>query len=110
MKSIRVSLIVYFLVLMLLGLGGVSLLAYHSVAESSHDKNANDKHHLQIEFQGREQDIRKDFDEQLVNKARKVAGQLSWPNPIFLPNFLQLTNATVTPMGYLPVITETRFA
>jgi len=41
MKSIRVSLIVYFLSLLLLGLSGVSVLAYRTTAENLRDKEHN---------------------------------------------------------------------
>ena len=51
MKSIRVSLIVYFLSLLLLGLGGVSVLAYRTTADNLHNKEHNGRLFLDADYE-----------------------------------------------------------
>lgn len=110
MKSIRVSLIVYFLSLLVLGLGGVSLLAYRSAADTLHDKEVSNRSHLESEYLTRAQDLNADFDAHLLNKARKLLNRVNRPNQIFLPNMMTVMNAPAVPFGYLNAVTQLRFA
>src|SRR4051794_36457013 len=73
MKSIRTSLIVYFWLLLALGLGAASLLAYRIAAENLRTRQETNRELLETQFRDREQEVRARFDEYLLNKARAVA-------------------------------------
>jgi signal transduction histidine kinase len=73
MKSIRASLIVYFWVLLALGLGGTSILVYRSAAESFRAKQVADRQLLETRFREQEQEENQRFDEHLLTKARFIA-------------------------------------
>jgi signal transduction histidine kinase len=73
MKSIRASLIVYFWVLLALGLGGTSVLVYRSAAESFRAKQVVDRQLLETRFHEQELEEHQRFDEHLLNKARFIA-------------------------------------
>ncbi|MCI0680550.1 MAG: HAMP domain-containing histidine kinase [Gemmataceae bacterium] len=73
MKSIRLSLIVYFLVLLALALGGVSALAYQSAATTLHDKQAGTEDLIWAQFQTRCQDVRAALDRRLLRQAHYLA-------------------------------------
>ena len=79
MKSIRVSLIVYFLSLLLLGLGGVSVLAYRTTAENLRDKEINGKHFLEADFEDNERQLRDEFDRKIHRNARLMVDTLRRP-------------------------------
>src|SRR5256885_1999240 len=79
MKSIRVSLIVYFLALLLLGLGGVSLLAYRTTSDTMRDKEVSGKHYLETEYQTRERDLHEELDDQIRKKANYVIKRMNQP-------------------------------
>jgi heavy metal sensor kinase len=77
MKSIRVSLIVYFLSLLLVGLGGVSVLAYRTTAETLRDKEDNARRYLKSHYDGREEDLHKDLDEAIHRRAKILIANLN---------------------------------
>src|SRR6266404_535799 len=82
MKSIRVSLIVYFLSLLLLGLGGVSVLAYRTTAENLRDKEHNGRLFLDADYHDTERDLRAEYDRKIHRHARLLIDTLSRPpNP-----------------------------
>src|SRR5262245_60556534 len=73
MKSIRASLIVYFWMLLALGLGGASVLAYRIAADSLRTKQEANRQLLEAQFEDRERDEKLRFDDLLLAKARFVA-------------------------------------
>ncbi len=73
MKSIRASLIVYFWLLLALGLGAASLLAYRVAADNLRTRQETNRELLETQFRDREQEVKARFDEYLLNKARAVA-------------------------------------
>lgn len=73
MKSIRLSLIVYFLVLIALALGGVSALAYQTAAKTLQDKQASAEHLIRTQFNARCQDARTTLDRRLLRQAIYLA-------------------------------------
>ena len=73
MKSIRASLIVYFWLLLALGLGTASVLAYRTAADSLREKQEVNRQLLQTQFHDREQESRNRFDERLLNQASYAA-------------------------------------
>ncbi|HEY1380748.1 MAG TPA: HAMP domain-containing sensor histidine kinase [Gemmataceae bacterium] len=76
MKSIRASLIVYFWLLLGLGLGAASLLAYRIAADSLRTKQEVNRELLETRFRDREQQEKARFDDHLLAKARVVAFQV----------------------------------
>ncbi len=107
MKSIRVSLIVYFLSLLLLGLGGVSVLAYRTAADTLRAKEANGRVILELEFESREQDLRKELDDAILRKAKQVILRQSKP-PYRWLNVLPILATPATSMGYLNLAADLR--
>src|SRR5690349_21397686 len=75
MKSIRVSLIVYFCLLLALGLGAASVLVYRSAAGALREKQEVNRKLLQTQCKEREQEEKARFDERLLTKASFVASQ-----------------------------------
>lgn len=108
MKSIRVSLIVYFLALLLLGLGGVSLLAYRTAASTLDDKEANGRLLIETEFQAREKEAREEFDASLLRKARQVVSRQSRPYHVEWLNVLPALGTPAAPFGYLNLAVDLR--
>src|SRR5947207_2344002 len=76
MKSIRASLIVYFWLLLGLGLGGASLLAYRIAADSLRTKQEATRKLLDTQFEDRKREVEARFDDLLLAKARVVASQV----------------------------------
>lgn len=73
MKSIRLSLIVYFLVLIAVALGGVSALAYQTAAKTLQDKQTSTEHLIWAQFTSRCQDARAVLDRRLQRQALYLA-------------------------------------
>jgi len=76
MKSIRASLIVYFWLLLALGLGAASTLAYSSAADSLRGKQEDRRKLLETQFADRIRDEEQRFDDRLLDKAKVVAHQV----------------------------------
>ncbi len=74
MKSIRLSLIVYFLVLLAAALGAVSWLAYQSSAQTLQDKVESQRKFLAAECATRCQEARSALDRRLLQQAQTLAG------------------------------------
>ena len=109
MKSIRVSLIVYFLSLLLVGLGGVSWLAYRTAADTLRTKEASGRMILEREFETREQDLRAELDHTILRKAKQVIAQQSKP-PYRWLNVLPILATPGTSLGYLNIGADLRLA
>jgi signal transduction histidine kinase len=73
MKSIRVSLVVYLLLLLGAAWGGVSWLVYRSAAESLQAKQAANQELNRTLYREREREEHDRFDDQLLAKAQFVA-------------------------------------
>jgi signal transduction histidine kinase len=108
MKSIRVSLIVYFLALLVVSLGGVSLLAYRTAAQTLREKESNSQRLLDAEFQTRELDLRTDFDNALLRKAKLVVARQSRPHRVEWFNVLPILVTPAAPLGYLNLAADLR--
>ncbi|MEI7686242.1 MAG: hypothetical protein WCL32_14555, partial [Planctomycetota bacterium] len=108
MKSIRVSLIVYFLALLVVSLGGVSLLAYRTAAQTLREKESNSQRLLDAEFQTRELDLRTDFDNALLRKAKLVVARQSRPHRVEWFNVLPILVTPAAPLGYLTLAADLR--
>src|SRR5712671_4651329 len=75
MKSIRLSLIVYFLVLIALALGGVSMLVYQTVSSTLKDKQAKTEELLASQFQTQCQEARLALDRKIHLQAQRLASK-----------------------------------
>jgi signal transduction histidine kinase len=73
MRSIRASLIAYFWLLLALGLGTASVLAYRTAAASLREKQQVNRQLLETQFHDREMEEKNRFDERLFTTASMVA-------------------------------------
>ena len=101
MKSIRVSLIVYFLALLVVGLGGVSLLAYRISADTFEHKEASERTLLKNETLARCAESRKEFDDQLVRKAKQIIARYHRPGRVDWTNSMGMLGSALMDHGYI---------
>jgi two-component system, OmpR family, heavy metal sensor histidine kinase CusS len=110
MRSIRISLLVYFFALFALGLGGVCLLTYRIAAATIHDKEISSKRLLETEVRDRTKEIRDGLDQELLRKANLVIARHHRPPRQDVMNALGLLTAPTVPNGLLNVLVEARIA
>jgi two-component system, OmpR family, heavy metal sensor histidine kinase CusS len=72
MRSIRWSLLVYFLVLLALAMGIVSVLVYQRMRETVHDKERTAEQLLVKQHETQRQDVNDKLDEKLLDRARTL--------------------------------------
>src|SRR5947207_12150186 len=75
MRSIRLSLIVYFLVLIAVALGGVSWLAYQTAATTLHDKQASTERLIETQFQEQCKEVRATLDRRIFRQAQLLGSK-----------------------------------
>jgi heavy metal sensor kinase len=75
MNSIRLSLIVYFLVLIAMALGGVSMLVYQTVSITLKDKQAKTQELLDTQFQAQCHQARLALDRKIHLQAQRLASK-----------------------------------
>ena len=75
MKSIRLSLIVYFLVLLAAALGTVSYFFYQGMSEALLAKEKSKQELLTTQHKNKCEAIKADLDKQLLSQAQHLAGQ-----------------------------------
>ena len=73
MKSIRLSLVVYFLALIAAALGGVSALAYQATSTTFKEKEASTVDLIRTQFKAESQEIRAALDRRIVHQAQLLA-------------------------------------
>src|SRR5579885_2075936 len=73
MKSIRVSLIIYFLALVVLTLGAVLGLLYQNTLRTLEEKQATTEALLQKEHESRCRSVRDQFDREILHRAQNLA-------------------------------------
>src|SRR5262245_57806639 len=108
MRSIRLSLVVYFLALLAVAMGVASLLAYRSSQQTLREKQQAMAKLIQGQYDQRVREERRKFDQDLETQAIGLAGRLTvesdW-NRIYRPQhralFLGALSAGLTPSGYL---------
>ena len=110
MRSIRVSLIGYFLALLVLGLGGVCLLTYRIAAATIHDKEESSKRLLEAEVRDRSKEIREGLDQELLRKAKLVIARHHRPPRQDVMNALGMITAPTVPNGFLNIVVGARIA
>jgi heavy metal sensor kinase len=105
MKSIRLSILVYFLVLLAVALGAVSVLAYQTGLGFLEAKEAVRKQMLEEKFEEAQRTERDSFDRFLRNQARQLATQAwsqLWGHKVH--------HLMVLPLGGLSVAFQTQSA
>jgi heavy metal sensor kinase len=104
-RSIRVSLLVWFLGLLTLALGGLSLFVYHTSSRTLRDKKETTKELLRAQYKERCEDARKQLDKDLLDQARVLASTRShfdWDRWRFRALHLYgLIGTDVVPGGWL---------
>src|SRR5262249_55421426 len=101
MRSIRLSLIVYFLVLLALALGGVSWFAYQTTAHALRAKQASTNDLIQRQYDDQCKLIRATMDERILDKAETLAKKVrfrEYLEPLFP---IGIAGACLQPQGYL---------
>lgn len=102
MRSIRLSLIVYFLVLLALALGGVSWFAYATTAQTMRERQASTHDLVQSQYEHRCANIKVDFDRRLLTQAQTLAKRSRSTNPHVEPFYvLGALGTSMVPEGYL---------
>ena len=108
MRSIRVSLTVYFLVLLAGALGAASLLAYRTAGETLSQKNEATRKLIEAQYEKNCDQERARLDARLLAEARSLAGQtqtlLDWPRLHARERglgLLALTGWPLAPNGHL---------
>ena len=76
MKSIRLALIVYFLLLLGCALGGVSWFVYQTASNALHAKEAANRDHLKASYQAECEKARASFDRRLFEQAQVLRGKV----------------------------------
>lgn len=103
MRSIRLSLIVYFLVLLALAMGAVSFLVYRTTAQAMQEKQAINRELLKTQFKNEQQEERRKLENELYSHARTIAtlAQSQFEgNRLFVLQFAVLGSITSTASPY----------
>jgi signal transduction histidine kinase len=104
MRSIRLSLIVSFLVLMAATLGGVSWFAYQTAYRTLEEKEASTRALIQTEYERRCRAAESQFDKDLQLRVYKLAGEAR-PKTQYTPGLpihsLGALTAGLVPQGHL---------
>jgi heavy metal sensor kinase len=106
MKSIRLTLIVFFLVLLVLALGAVSAVVYQTTHQSLMAKEATARERLQERFDRSSAEVKKKFDDALLHRAEQVANVAQAPpsrNRYQSLYVLGVLSAVVSPQGQVQV-------
>lgn len=75
MKSIRLSLVVYFLVLIALALGGVSALVYQTTSATLYEKQESTEALIRAQYQAQVDQARQALDRRLLRQAHLLASK-----------------------------------
>src|SRR5579884_380377 len=103
MRSIRLSLLVYFLLLLVVALGAVSALVYGITYRAIQDKKASTQHLLKAQYEHRKDAIKDEFDNRILHRAQTLANlaKSQWKRVPFPElNGLSLLSAMRAPTGY----------
>jgi signal transduction histidine kinase len=97
MRSIRASLIAYFWLLLALGLGTASVLAYRTAEDSFRAKQTINRQLLETQFRERDVDANVRFDTELLAKANIIAAQVK----IFHQSEVLSVASRLAPLGLM---------
>ncbi|MBI3409830.1 MAG: hypothetical protein HY040_15940 [Planctomycetes bacterium] len=100
MRSIRFSLIVYFLALLAVSLGGISWLAYRSLAETLREKQGSTNALIESQYVTLCKEARIAFDKRLLNRAQTLGHLARSSRPLYEPlNALGAVSSPLHPQG-----------
>ena len=102
MRSIRFSLIVYFLVLLAVALGGVSWLVYQTTAQTLREKQISTHDLIQAQYRYQCQEVQNTLDERILRQAQALASMARSGKVHFEPYYvLGVLSTAAQPQGYL---------
>lgn len=102
MHSIRLSLIVYFLTLTALALGGVSWFVYQTTAQTLRDRKASTRDLIQAQYQNQCRDVTTDLDRRIRRQAQNLASMARSSKNDLEPLYrLGVLATRLQPQGYL---------
>src|ERR1043165_9547308 len=104
MKSIRLSLLGYFLVLLLLALGAASLLAYRTGEQTLEEKKKTTNQLVDAQYKERERQEKGPFDEQLLIQAQRLADLVQYDRHRDPTRRLHLLGLLSTNLGPSPYV------
>lgn len=107
MKSIRLSLIVYFFLLIALTLGAILGLLFQTTHKTLRDKEQSTRLVLKAQANIRRQNVEKDFDTRLLHRAQTLAGlvQIQWVRRPRECYTLGVLTAALAPAAYVQIPT-----
>jgi heavy metal sensor kinase len=104
MRSIRLSLIVSFLLLMAAALSGVSWFAYQMASRTLEEKEASTRELIEREYEKRREQAEKEFNKSLSQRAYVLASTAIWSDKFqngLVPYSLRLFDVGFTPQSAL---------
>jgi signal transduction histidine kinase len=103
MKSIRLSLVVFFLFLDAVALLTAICLAYYTAEQGLQVEQATHRQLIYQQFKDQKKEIQDRFDSRLLEKARTLPFHFQW-NPTILPRYASATgllSSALVPQGHL---------
>jgi heavy metal sensor kinase len=102
MRSIRLSLVVYFLVLIALALGGISWFVYQTTGQTLRAKEADTRELIQAQYVYQCAEVRTALDRRILSQAKTLANRARSSNNHFeLLYPLGILATRLQPQGYL---------
>ncbi len=102
MRSIRLSLLVYFLLLLAVALGGVSWFVYQTTVRTLRGRQATSINDLiQAQYQAKCDDLNTALDRRILRQAQALGRKARVRGEHLEPLFLGLLSISVHPQGYL---------
>jgi heavy metal sensor kinase len=102
MRSIRLSLVVYFLLLLFLALGAISWFVYDTSSQTLQDKVASQRDHLEAQAKIRREGVRVALDQRILTRAETVANLASYKISHYESLYpVGALGAVLEPHGYL---------
>ena len=104
MRSIRLSLLGYFFVLLVLALGAASLLAYRTGEQTLEEKKITTNQLVDAQYKELARQERVRFDEQLLTQAQRLADLVQYDrhrDPLRRLYYLGLLSSNLAPSGYV---------
>src|SRR5262245_52526911 len=104
MRSIRWSLVVYFLALVTLALGAVSWLVYRTTSQTLKDKEISTAQVVQANYQSKCDEARAALDRRILQQAQSLA-RTAHSSSVFYEVLFPLgaMSAPMQPQGYLNI-------
>jgi signal transduction histidine kinase len=106
MKSIRLSLTVYFLILLGLALGTGFGVMYQNMRQTLQEKTDGRRHLLEVVCENQSKQLLKEFDDHLLRRARTLANlaQSQWTHTHLRPDYYALGLLTAVPSPQAHVV------